>query len=91
MPKTAETCELPDGRLIPYFLKKRKFYYACFRAPDDRRTERSTREPSNKRRARQAATRIIQAAYEQRLASNPSWDEAVRTSWRICLLLLKQT
>lgn len=81
MPRNAEICELPDGRLIPYYLKKRqrdRYYFACFRGPDDKRKERSTREPSNQRRAKAAASRIIQDEYAPRpIRQNPSWDEAI--------------
>lgn len=80
MPKTAETCELPDRRLIPYYLKKRgrdKYYFACFKGPDGRRVERSTREPTNQRRAKASAVNIIRDAYDSKPTFQaPSWDEA---------------
>jgi hypothetical protein len=71
-------CTLPDETRIRYSLKKRgrdPNYLVCFRGPDRKRKERSTKEP-NMRRAEISAQAIIRRVYSQPSDTAPSWDDA---------------
>jgi len=79
----SEVCELPDGRRIRYFLKKRKgrpCYFACFRGRDNQRHESSTNE-GNFKRAQESAISLIREAYATKL-SFIEWDEAMELAIR---------
>ena len=79
----SEVCELPDGRRIRYFLKKRKgrpCYFACFRGRDDQRHESSTNE-RNFKRAQESAMSLIREAYATEIPFI-AWDEAMELAVR---------
>jgi len=63
---------------VSYALKRRDrdpSYLVCFRGPDGKRKERSTREP-NQKRAHEAANGIIKRAYGS-YAKRMNWDDAI--------------
>jgi len=79
----SEVCELPDGRRVRYFLKKRKgrpCYFACFRGPDRKRHESSTSE-RNRKRAQESAAALIRTAFAPKLEF-VEWDEAIDLATR---------
>jgi site-specific recombinase XerD len=73
-------CILNDGRRVPFSIKSRPgdlFYFICFRSPDGRRLERSTKETSRKR-AEDAAGTLIKEEYDPKaVVSSVTWDEAI--------------
>ncbi len=79
----SEVCELPDGRRIRYFLKKRKgrpCCFACFVGRDDKRHESSTSE-RNLKRAQESAIAVIRDAYATKIAFI-AWDDAMKLAVR---------
>ncbi|MDY3555049.1 hypothetical protein R5W24_004183 [Gemmata sp. JC717] len=81
MPRHSQhVCVLSDSRRVPFSIKERTgdpFLFACFRSPDGRRLERSTKE-TNRKRAVDAAPALIKEEYEpQVVAPSVKWDEAV--------------
>jgi integrase len=82
----SEVCVLDDGQRVRFSLKKRErdpFYLACFRGPDGRKKELSTKE-ANKRRAIDTGVVLVRAAFtpKREATKNPSWDEAVEAMTR---------
>jgi hypothetical protein len=73
-------CLLTGERRVPFSIKRREgdpFYFICFRSPNRRRLERSTRETSLKR-AVDAASALIKEEYDPHSAApSVTWDEAV--------------
>lgn len=72
-------CDLPDGRRIPYTLQRRErdpFYLACFRGPDRKRKELTTKA-ANLKRAQLAAVAKIRIAYGVVDRPFVEWDEAI--------------
>jgi hypothetical protein len=69
-----------DGRRVQFAIKSRPgdpFYFVCFRSPDGRRLERSTKETSQKR-AEDAATALIEDEYNPKvIVPSVTWDEAI--------------
>ena len=79
----SQVCELPDGRRIRYFLKKRNgrpCYFACFVGRDNKRHESSTSE-GNLKRAQESANSIIREAYATKIAFI-AWDDAMTLATR---------
>src|SRR5689334_18868829 len=78
--QSPHVCLTTGGRRVPFSVKSRPgdpFYFVCFRSPDGRRLERSTKETSRKR-AVDAAPALIKDEYEpQAVAPTVTWDEAV--------------
>ena len=76
-----QICVLSDGRRVLYTLKRRRrdpYYLVYFRDPDGRPKEKSTRE-TNKRRATDSATVIINEEYAPKpIHPNTGWDEAIQ-------------
>ena len=73
-------CDLPDGRRIPYTLKRRErdpYYLVCFAGPDRKRKERTTKA-ANLKRAQLAAGAIIREAYGASERPFVEWKEAVK-------------
>lgn len=72
-------CDLPNGQRVPYTLQRRgrdPYYLACFRGPDRKRKEKSTKA-ANMKRAQLAAAAIIREAFGASERPFVGWDEAI--------------
>lgn len=75
----SDFCDLPDGRRVPYTLQRRErdpFYLVCFRGPDRKRKELSTKA-ANLKRAKIVAAAKICRAYGASDRPFVKWDEAI--------------
>lgn len=69
-------CDLPDGRRIAYTLQRRErdpYYLVCFRGPDRKRKEQTTKA-ANLKRAQLAAVAKIRLAYGASERPFVEWD-----------------
>jgi integrase len=84
--KAPHLCILPDGRRVPFSIKKRPTeppYFVCFRSHSRKRLERSTHECSLKR-ATDAAQQIIKEEYDPKSQTGfVSWDDVVERLTRV--------
>lgn len=74
--RMSDFCDLPDGRRIPYTLQRRErdpFYLVCFRDPNRKRKELSTKA-ANLKRAKIVAAAKISEAYGTSERPFVEWD-----------------